>query len=250
MSTYLVLCQDMARDVGIPGTGPSTTVTTTLSEEETSVVRYVNQADQDIQSRWFDWDFLWTEGSISCINGTATLTSANTGFPGSATAYPPLGNWKLDSIVWDKTSDDYLELDYMGWNEYRTMYKYGTVDSDVPEVFSVRPNGDLDLYPTPNATTAVAAEYWRTPIVLSDVVAGETTANGNISAIPPRFHKIIIARAKMYYAENEDAPEIMAGALAEFEDLLDKLESDQLPRQKNRRFSSAQNLDNFVVRTE
>ena len=23
MSTYLVLCQDMARDVGIPGTGPS-----------------------------------------------------------------------------------------------------------------------------------------------------------------------------------------------------------------------------------
>ena len=42
----------------------------------------------------------------------------------------------------------------------------------------------------------------------------------------------------------------MAGALAEFEDLLDKLEADQLPRQKNRRFSSAQNLDNFVVRTE
>ena len=75
-------------------------------------------------------------------------------------------------------------------------------------------------------------------------------ANGDVSAIPPRFHKIIIARAKMYYAENEDAPEIMAGALAEFEDLLDKLESDQLPRQKNRRFSSAQNLDNFVVRTE
>ena len=54
----------------------------------------------------------------------------------------------------------------------------------------------------------------------------------------------------MYYAENEDAPEIMAGALAEFEDLLDKLEADQLPRQKNRRFSAAQDLENFVVRTE
>ena len=54
------------------------------------------------------------------------------------------------------------------------------------------------------------------------------TADGDISAIPPRFHKIIIARAKMYYAENEDAPEIMAGSLAEFEDLLDKLEADQL----------------------
>ena len=76
------------------------------------------------------------------------------------------------------------------------------------------------------------------------------TADADISAIPPRFHKIIIARAKMYYAENEDAPEIMAGALAEFEDLLDKLEADQLPSQKNRRFSSAQDMFNFVVRPE
>ena len=51
----------------------------------------------------------------------------------------------------------------------------------------------------------------------------------------------------MYYAENEDAPEIMAGSLAEFEDLLDKLEADQLPSQKNRRFSSGSRYFNFVV---
>ena len=130
------------------------------------------------------------------------------------------------------------------------MYKYGTIDSDVPEVYSIKPNDDIDLYPTPNSATVVSAEYWRTPIVLSDVVSGETTANGNISAIPLRFHQIIIARAKMYYAENEDAPEIMAGSVSEFEDLLDKLEADQLVRQDNRRFSSAQNAFNFVVRPE
>ena len=250
MSTYLVLCQDMARDVGIPGTGPSTTTTTTLSEEETSVVRYINQADQDIQSRWFDWNFLWEEASITAISGTATLTNANTGFPGSHADYPALGNWKLDSIVWDKTSASYQILEYMQYNEYRENYKYGTIDSDVPEVFTVRPDGNLDLYPTPNSATVVSAEYWRTPIVLSDIISPATNADDNVSAIPARFHKIIIARAKMYYAENEDAPEIMAGSLAEFEDLLDKLESDQLPRQKNRRFSSAQNLANFTVVTE
>ena len=39
----------------------------------------------------------------------------------------------------------------------------------------------------------------------------------------------------MYYAENEDAPEIMVGSLSQFEDLLNQLEADQLPRQKNRR---------------
>ena len=250
MSTYLVLCQDMARDIGIPGTGPATTVTTDLSEEEISVTRYINQADQDIQSKWFDWDFIWTEASITAISGTSTLSSSNTGFPGSTTDYPPLGNWKLDSLVWDKTSESYQILDYMPWNEYREMYKYGTIDSDVPEIYSVKPNGDLDLYPTPNSATTVSAEYWRTPIILSDVLSGQSTANDNVSAIPPRFHQIIISRAKMYYAENEDAPEIMVGSLSDFEDLLDKLEADQLVRQKNRRFSSAQDMFNFVVRPE
>jgi hypothetical protein len=226
----------MARDVGIPGTGPSSVTSTSLSEEENAVVRYIANADQDVQSRWFDWDFLWSEASITAISGTSTLTSSNTGFPTA------LGNWKLDSIVWDKSSESYQILEYMEWNSYREMYKYGTVDSDVPEVYSIKPNNDLDLYPTPNAATVISAEYWATPTVLA--------ADADISAIPPRFHKIIIARAKMYYAENEDAPEIMAGAVAEFEDLLDKLEADQLPSQKNRRFSSAQNMFNFVVRPE
>jgi len=236
MSTYLVLCQDMARDVGIPGTGPSSVTSTSLSEEENAVVRYIANADQDVQSRWFDWDFLWSEASITAISGTSTLTSSNSGFPSA------LGNWKLDSLVWDKASDSYQILEYMEWNSYREMYKYGTVDSDVPEVYSIKPNNDLDLYPTPDSATVISAEYWATPTVLA--------ADADISAIPPRFHKIIIARAKMYYAENEDAPEVMAGAVAEFEDLLDKLEADQLPSQKNRRFSSAQNMFNFVVRPE
>ena len=246
MSTYLELCQDMARDIGVPGTGPSSVNATTLSEEENAVIRYINQADQDIQSRWFDWDFLWSEASITAISGTATLSSSNTGFPGTSTI-GPLGNWKLDSIVWNKSSDSYQILEYVAYDEYRENYKYGTIASDVPEVFTVRPDGNLDLYPTPNSGTVVSAEYWRTPVVMSTVIAPATTADDNTSAIPARFHQIIIARAKMYYAENEDAPEIMVSALSEFEDLLDKLEADQLVRQKNRRFSSAQNAFNFVV---
>ena len=56
-----------------------------------------------------------------------------------------------------------------------------------------------------------------------------------------------LSKLKIYYGENEDAPEILSGALAEFEDLLDKLESDQLPGQKNRRFSRAQDITNFTV---
>ena len=234
MSTYLELCQDMARDVGIPGDGPSSVTSTSLSEEENAVVRYIKTADQDIQSRWFDWDYLWSEATITASSGTSTLTSSNSGFPSS------LGNWRLDSFVWNKSSDDYQILEYVPLIEYREDYKYGTIDSDIPEVFTVKPDNTIDLYPTPNASVAVSAEYWSTPTLLS--------SDSQVSEIPARFHRIIIARAKMFYAENEDAPEIMVSSLSEFEDQLDKLEADQLPRQKNRRFSSAQDSFNFVVR--
>ena len=61
--------------------------------------------------------------------------------------------------------------------------------------FTVRPDGNLDLYPTPNSTTVVSAEYWRTPIVLSDIISPATTANANVSSIPARFHK-------NYYSES------------------------------------------------
>jgi len=231
MSTYLQLCQDMARDIGIPGTGPSSVTSTALSEEENAVVRYIKQADNDLQSRWFDWDFLWNEASISSVASTSTITSPT-----------DLGNWKLDEIIWDKTTDNYQELEYVVWDQYNLQYKLGSIDTGTPEVFSVKPSNVIDMYPTPDSATAVSVTYWKTPT--------EFSADADISAIPVRFHKIIIARAKMYYAENEDAPEIMAGSLNEFEDLLDKLEADQLPRQKNRRFSRAQDLSNFTVMPE
>ena len=228
MSTYLQLCQNMARDIGIPGSGPSSVTSTSLSEEENSVVRYVKEADLDVQRRWFDWSFLWTEVTMTSASGTSTLTSPT-----------DLANWNVDKIIWDKDSDDNQQLEYMEWGAYFDSYKVGTIDSSVPEVFSVKPTNVLDLYPTPNSNTSVYGQYWKVPTELS--------TDSQISEIPPRFHKIIISRAKMYYAENEDAPEILAGSLAEFEDLLDKLEADQLPSQKNRRFSKAQDIYNFTV---
>lgn len=231
MSTYLQLCQDLARDIGIPGTGPSSVTANDLSEEEIAVVRYIKNADTDIQRRWFNWNFLWSEATLTPTASVSTLTSP-----------ADLGNWKLDSFVWSKTTNDYQELEYVDWDEYKIVYKLGVVDSGTPEVFSVKPDNVIDVYPTPADTTAISAEYWKTPTILA--------ADADLSDIPARFHKIIIARAKIYYAENEDAPEILSGALAEFEDLLDKLESDQLPGQKNRRFSRVQDLFNYAVTVE
>jgi len=221
----------MSRDIGIPGTGPSSVTASDLSEEELAVVRYIKNADVDIQRRWFNWDYLWSEATITPSVGVSTLTSPTN-----------LGNWKLDSIVFSKATDDYQQLEFMDWEPYRLEYKLGVIDSGTPEVFSIKPDNVIDVWPTPDSTTTISTEYYRVPT--------ELAADLDISSIPPRFHNMIIARAKIYYGENEDAPEILSGALASFEDLLDKLEADQLPGQKNRRFSKVQDLFNYTVRPE
>ena len=51
----------------------------------------------------------------------------------------------------------------------------------------------------------------------------------------------------MYYAEQNDAAEVMGSSISEFNDLLGKLEADQLPSQRDRRFSVVQNLENYTV---
>ena len=226
MSTYLVLCQDMARDIGIPGTGPSD-ITPTI-EEEKDVVRYIKDAVLDIQRMWFNWDFLWSEHSATTAADSSVISSPS-----------DLAQWNIDSVVYDPTSDNWQPLSYVGWKEYREDYKYGTVATGTPEFFSVKPDNVVDLYPTPDAATTLTAEYWAVPTELSDA--------SDVSVIPTWFQRIIICRAKIYYGEQNDAPEVMSGAIAEFTDLLDKLEADQLPSQRNRRFSVTQDLANFTV---
>lgn len=229
MSTYLQLCQDMAREVGIPGTGPSSVTPT--AEEEQDIVRQIRDADLDIQRRWFNWNYLWAEHSTTTSAGSSVMT-----------APADILYWNIDSVVYDPNTDNYQPLEYVPWMEYRDNYKYGVVDSGTPEVFTIKPNNEVDLWPTPDTSTAISAEYWKAPTALA--------ASGDVSPIPAGMHRIIICRAKVYYAEQNDAPEIMASAVAEFNDLLDKLEASQLPNQRNRRFSQVQDLANYTVFTE
>lgn len=226
MSTYLQLCQNMSREVGIPGSGPSSVTPT--AEEEVDIVRQIKDADLDVQIKWFNWNYLWSEHTTNTVSGTSTISSPT-----------DIMQWNIDSVVYDPSSDNYQPLVFVEWKEYRDNYKFGVVESGTPEVFTVKPDNVIDVYPTPDSATSIKAEYWRTPTELS--------ADSDVSAIPARFHRIIICRAKIFYGEQNDAPEVLSSAIAEFTDLLGKLEADQLPSQRNRRFSEVQNLANYTV---
>ena len=172
---------------------------------------------------WHDWNFLWAQYSSTLSTGTRA----------PATTKPTdLGNWDMRSFYLDYTTDDSISLSTLSYVEWRADFRQGVATNDSPTYVVVQPDSSLIVDPPPDKAYTITADYWKTPTKM--------TANTDESVIPSQYHRIIVARAKTMWAEREEAPEILLGSSAEYQDLLDKLESQSLPGQRIRRFG---NLD-------
>jgi len=219
--TYLELCQTVRQEVGVSGTGPSTV----LNQEGQLkvIVDFVAEADYQIQSLWHDWNFLWAQYSSTLSTGTR----------GPATGKPTdFSNWDMRSFFLDYTTDDSINLSPLSYVDWRSDFRQGVATNSSPTYFVIQPDENVIVEPPPDKAYTITADYWKTPTRLA--------ANADESAIPTQYHRIIVARAKTMWAEREEAPEILLASVAEYQDLLDKLESQSLPGQRNRRFG---NLD-------
>jgi len=225
--TFLELCQTVRQEVGISGTGP----TTVLNQEGQLkvIVDVVIAADHQIQSIWHDWNFLWSQYSSTLSTGTrAPLTAKPSDF----------SNWDMRSFYLDYTSDDFTRLEELSYIDWRTDYRQGTSTNNIPTSFVIQPDDTVFVDPPPDKAYTITADYWKTPVKLE--------ANADISAIPTQYHRVIVARAKTMWAEREEAPEILLASSAEYQDLLDKLETQSLPGQRWRRFSQSDTIETVV----
>lgn len=230
--TFLELCQNLARELSIPGSGPTTVVS--QDGEHLKIVRYVRMADMDIKNRYIDWKFLWRDDFSTTLSvNQETLDSGSGDWPTN------LGTWNPDQFVLDPTSDDYVTLEYTPYREWKRRFGYGTHTADMPGAITIKPDRSLAWFPKADSAYTLTGEYWKAAVPM--------TANGDISDIPARFRRLILVRAKLYYAELEDAPEISQGAGAEHDDLLDQLIAHEAPGQEVKRHTSAPESRRVVV---
>lgn len=225
--TFLELCQTVRQEVGISGTGP----TTVLNQEGQLkvIVDFVIAADHQIQSMWHDWNFLWGQYS----------STLSTGDRAPAVAKPTdFSNWDMRSFYLDYTSDDFTHLEELSYVDWREDYRQGTATNNIPTYFVIQPDDNVFVDPPPDKAYTITADYWKTPTKLA--------ANADISAIPVQYHRVIVARAKTMWGEREEAPEILLASSAEYQDLLDKLETQSLPGQRWRRFSESDTIETVV----
>jgi|GEM_PF-1287130 len=227
-STFLELCQQTRRGVKLPGTGPSSVTSQTGQIER--IVEFVAEADRETQARWFDWDFLLvTTWSTSTAIGTA-----------AAAAPSDLGTWDEGSFYLDYTLSTNQKLPVLNYKNWRSVYRQGVKINAKPSNIVIKPDLSLILEAPPDAVYSLSAEYWKLPVKM--------TANGDTSPIPEEYERIIVARAKMMYAETHGASATLVASQVDYDDLLDKLESKYLPGlNRTRRMSEAAAI---IVRVE
>jgi len=209
MSTFLKLVQDLHREAGAAGVAP--TAVTGLSGEADRLVNWVIDADNHIQNLWFNWKFLYKQYAQSTGMGVATLVA-------------PTDHswWDFDTFKIDGDP-----LDVVEYEDIKTEVLDTT--QAMPSRVIIMPDSSLKFEPVPDQVYAITADYYVEPTLLA--------ANSDISAIPVRFHKIITGRALILYGNYENAVEIIEQGEKDYIEILARLESHQLPDQKNTRYA-------------
>lgn len=222
--TFLELCQTLRREIGVSGTGP-TSVVGQIGQLE-KIVNWVAEADIYIQNMWQDWAFLWAQIPAVVLSvGQATYSL-------SALGASNCGTWDEKSFCLDRTSNSYVPLSVMDYREWRDGIGRGVQTNGTPSYVVIRPDNALTFHSPPDSAYQFTADYWKAPVRMA--------ADNDLSQIPERFHRVIVAKAKQMYAEHDEAPEVMAGGIAEYNDLMRKMHALYLPRRKGSSQGAAQ----------
>ena len=234
MSTYLSLCQKFRKVVGISGSGLSSVLAQSGMNEKITI--WIADADELIQRKWADWDFLLEPKEIiTALADTATFTLSTLGIT-------DLAEWKRNTFVSKPGTTNYKRLDHsMDYYEYlnSSYYLDAAETGEIERVF-IRPSDNAVIFhPTPTATTTVWASYYKAVTRLS--------ADASDSAIPNRFEDAIIYRAKMYYAEHLEDVSLYNSAEKDYMEIMTKLEDSQAPSFKGMQTSNNDLYEDIMV---
>ena len=205
--TFLELCKRLRQETGYQGTGPVTVVG--QQGDLKRIVEWVNQAYLDIQNKWQDWRWLWTEGQQATTADVAD--------------YAPPADLAVYSEDTLRIGDE--SLCYVTFQHYRRdRERYDEMTPGRPWSFTILPNRSLRLFPTPDAAYNVDYEYFRAPVPLVE--------NADEPLMPARYHEVIIHRARVYWAAFENAPSELQVADALFSEAMTRLEASELISQE------------------
>lgn len=204
--TFIELCQRVRQESGISGDGPVSVLNQKSILQK--VIEWVRQADIDIQRLQNDWLFMWRMKSI-------TLTELINEY--DATSLTLLNMRDLLSLDIDGDV-----LDFYTWDEFKREKYHQDLGQGKPTVYTIKPDGLIMLYPTPEQAYSATVEY--------SLKAQSMINDTDVSLIPIEYHDVILHKALMYYSSHEEDQSLYQISEARYEMALSELAANQLPR--------------------
>lgn len=210
--TNLELCQALVRELSIQG--GSIASTSGQSGKLRLAVEWIGDACLWVDNLWRDWKYLWVqyEEMLSVGSRTPPVPSTPAGVK--------VRQWRRACFVLNPTSSTYKKLKFLPYEKFKGSLEYGVKTNATPSIITVLPDNSLRLDCPSEDTHVIRGEFYRRPTKLS--------GDNAVPLMPEEYHRIILARAAIMYGNKQDAPEVISGFEAEYKDLLEKLQSDQL----------------------
>ena len=227
----LQLCQTvqglLRAATGALATTPTTTTGQTGVEGE--IVRFVDYAYRDIQIEQEEWRFRTKRGSFVTVAGTRayTISVTDTDFekllPSMAQDYSQFITHYLTATG---VSDE-QRLWFVPYEDWQQSWlEIGSRPQARPFNFTIEPDGQMALDPTPDAVYTVVFDYRRT---LHELTTDSDATTGT-PIIPARFHMAIVWKAVIYYCITRgDTGALRQQADLELRRVMTDLRFDQLP---------------------
>lgn len=217
-TTLLEAFQTMVSRLRITGAGPSTVVD--QLDEYDVVLQALLQAHTEIVSSHVDWDFLWSQSTVT----------VNVGSNPNTPAASDVGKYDVKTFYYDGNP-----LEFVPW----TKYKKQKLNSDEqaitgdPEQFTILPNKQVLAIPYPSASKQIDFDYWAK--------ASSPAADDDELQIPDDGLEALYSRTKMIWLGDEEGPNYGIAQM-EFEIAYDALEDAYWPNKGNSSMAEDQEI--------
>jgi hypothetical protein len=220
MSTFLELVQDLHSESGAAGVAP--TSVSGQTGEAKRLVDWIRRADLKVKRLWENWKFMRTTYSQATTDTINTLPK-----PAGLKFWDVSPEKNTFRCVYVGETEDSL-IETVEYDEVKD--EILDTDPGEPSRIIIMPDNSLLIEPTPNGAHTIKADYYQT------AESTKLVNNDDVSIIPEEFHDVILARAMIFYANYENAPEIKTQGTELYTEVLARLENSQLPNKFNSRF--------------
>lgn len=230
MSTYLQICQDVARECGVGGgadTSPKPNAVVGQTGELNRITHWVADAYVEIQNgesfRWLRKKF-----SVDTVAGTDTYAFGVCTDVDDAALITRFKTWRLNDprnppkIFLTATGNGgQILLTWAPWDNFEYLYKTGSLQNQTsqPIHITVNPKDEIQLGITPNDIYTLIGDYHKSPQVLA--------ADGDVPEMPSHYHDLIKYQAMEFYGLFESAPEIISRAQKGIRRITNQLKRNQ-----------------------